>query len=596
MFFPSLTAGLFASRKDGAGRSHAKRRSFSVESLESRIAMANDFFVVPGAAGTTVTVTFDWVGREAAYQNEIGFYQVTDDSGRINGLAPGDSNYARTVQQNGTVLFASGTGAGQKVNLTFAAGQRLGFFLIQNNNLTAWRGNGNNKIGEGAIAFFSFDAANPDNFDHVRSTASGATGKLFSFEDLTRGGDQDFNDAIIRVDLASTSTLPAATLGLDRASDSGTVGDQVTNASAVTLNGTTGAGATVELVGLNRTTIADASGKFSFANVALANGLNEFTVRTSTSTTSRENDFTIIRQNQAPTFANPGAVQLFRGLAPADQTKVAVDVRAFFLDADINNSLVRLNTNEGNVDIELFDTQAPMTVANFLNYVESGAYNNSIFHRSPNPDFVLQGGNNRLNGTAPNASLPEIAENPAVLNEFSASRSNLQWTVAMAKRGPASGQQPNNQTINSATNNFFVNLVNNSSNLDSQNGGFTAFGQVTADTRANVTNLAAIPIENRGSGFESLPIQNFSGSFPGNLTPDNLAYINSATVVRQVEDLIFSVESITNVTNGPVTATVDNNRIILNLPATGAVSATLTIRATDRAGASVVGVFTVNVT
>jgi cyclophilin family peptidyl-prolyl cis-trans isomerase len=152
---------------------------------------------------------------------------------------------------------------------------------------------------------------------------------------------------------------------------------------------------------------------------------------------------------------------------------------------DVNNSVVRLQvawgSNRGNVDIELFDTQAPITTANFLGYVRRGDYDKTFFHRLVN-GFVIQGGLARLNqptntGTFSSA-LDEIPTKAPILNEFSSSRSNVARTLSMAKIGPPQGQQPTPETINSATSQFFFNLANNSGNLDNQNGGFTVFARV----------------------------------------------------------------------------------------------------------------------
>ncbi len=83
---------------------------------------------------------------------------------------------------------------------------------------------------------------------------------------------------------------------------------------------------------------------------------------------------------------------------------------------------VRLATVLGSIDITLYDKEAPLTVANFLSYVNSGAYKNSFMHRSV-PGFIIQGGGYTWNsGTNSVAAVPASAP---VQNEFSASRSNV---------------------------------------------------------------------------------------------------------------------------------------------------------------------------
>lgn len=129
-----------------------------------------------------------------------------------------------------------------------------------------------------------------------------------------------------------------------------------------------------------------------------------------------------------------------------------------------NNAVVRIETNFGDIDIELFTSQAPITVANFLNYVTSGRYDETFFHRSVN-SFVLQGGAFRYDNAAGFSVTPTDA---AIIRE-STGRSNVARTLAMART---------NQ-INSATNQFFINYQANT-NLDptGPNDGYAVFGRV----------------------------------------------------------------------------------------------------------------------
>jgi len=143
---------------------------------------------------------------------------------------------------------------------------------------------------------------------------------------------------------------------------------------------------------------------------------------------------------------------------------------------------VRMQTSKGNIDIQLFDSGAPLTVANFLNYVNSGAYASSFFHRSVK-NFIIQGGGFNFDG----ASVHAVPANAPVKNEFSVTRSNVRGTIAMAKVGG---------NPDSATNQWFFNLANNAANLDNQNGGFTVFGQVTAEGMKVVDAIAALQTAN----------------------------------------------------------------------------------------------------
>ncbi len=143
------------------------------------------------------------------------------------------------------------------------------------------------------------------------------------------------------------------------------------------------------------------------------------------------------------------------------------------------STLVRFSTAAGPIDIELYDEAAPKTVANFLNYVRTGAYDGGFFHRLVR-GFVMQGGGLRWSDTA-TTKISVIPTNAPVVNEFSATRSNLRGTVAMAK---VDGNP------DSATHQWFVNLADNAANLDAQNGGFTVFGRITAPSMAVVDRLA----------------------------------------------------------------------------------------------------------
>ena len=155
---------------------------------------------------------------------------------------------------------------------------------------------------------------------------------------------------------------------------------------------------------------------------------------------------------------------------------------------------VRFPTPLGAIDINLYDSAAPQTVANFMSYVNSGAYNNTFIHRSV-PGFVIQGGGYVWNDASNNLS--SISTAAPVANEFSASRSNRRGTIAMAKL---------DGNPNSATSQWFINLADNSSALDGSNGGYTVFGEVSLASMAVVDAIARLPIGNAGGAFSELPI------------------------------------------------------------------------------------------
>ncbi len=290
------------------------------------------------------------------------------------------------------------------------------------------------------------------------------------------------------------------------------------------------------------------------------------------------------RPNNAPTIKTPIAdISVAQNSSPA-----TLDLAANFTDPDITNSTVRFDTTDGPINVQLFDAQAPQTVANFINYLQSGAYNNSIFHRLV-AGFVLQGGGFTFDATS--HSLPAIPANPPVQNEFGTS--NTQGTLAMALSG---------NDKNSATNEFFFNLVNNSGSLDAQK--FTVFGKLVGpDDQTVLTALAGTPVTdesngNAGSPFSTIPLLNNYAkndpNFPTNTSAANYLLVKDIVIVNRDEFLTYSVVANTN--PSLVTAAVNpNDNALLNLTyapnQTG--TAVITVRATDRYGATVDDNFTI---
>src|SRR5262249_53153138 len=152
------------------------------------------------------------------------------------------------------------------------------------------------------------------------------------------------------------------------------------------------------------------------------------------------------------------------------------------------------------------------TVANFLNYVQSHRYDNTIFHRETTVATdglaVLQGGGFTFTTGASGTTLPAGTADPAVADQVGAP--NTAGTLAMAKT-----DQPN-----SATDSFFFNLVDNSNVLSpgqQSNGGFTVFGKLVGDADMNVIQKLSdlnsltnpgLAIHNFTSPFNSIPLRN----------------------------------------------------------------------------------------
>jgi cyclophilin family peptidyl-prolyl cis-trans isomerase len=141
-------------------------------------------------------------------------------------------------------------------------------------------------------------------------------------------------------------------------------------------------------------------------------------------------------------------------------------------------TIVDFQTSEGDVFVRLYNSATPLNVANFLNYANNGRYNGTFIDRYV-AGFVSQGGSYTYTQQAGFQTIPQFAP---VLNEPGIS--NLTGTIAMAKVDPSQGGGPD-----SATSAWFFNLVNNASNLDFQNGGFTVFGRVLGNGMNTVNQI-----------------------------------------------------------------------------------------------------------
>ncbi|MFT7208011.1 MAG: peptidyl-prolyl cis-trans isomerase A (cyclophilin A) [Pseudohongiellaceae bacterium] len=205
-------------------------------------------------------------------------------------------------------------------------------------------------------------------------------------------------------------------------------------------------------------------------------------------------------------------------LASMAPVKLCLVLAASFLLSvqSASATTVRVITSLGDFSIELFDDDAPITVANFLNYVNSGRFNSTVIHRSvvvPTP-FIIQGGSFSFDASSGN--LVSVVTDAAIQNEFSVS--NTRGTVAMAKLGG---------DPNSATSGWFVNLADNSANLDAQNGGFTAFGRVIGDGMTVVDSIAAQPTYTL-AGLTDFPLIDYVS---GAVVTSN--FVNIAVVVEE---------------------------------------------------------------
>ena len=202
-------------------------------------------------------------------------------------------------------------------------------------------------------------------------------------------------------------------------------------------------------------------------------------------------------------------------LASMAPVKLCLVLAASFLLSmqSASATTVRVITSLGNFSIELFDDVTPVTVANFLNYVNSGRFNGTLIHRSVS-NFIIQGGS--FSFDASSRKIVSVATDAAIQNEFNVP--NTRGTVAMAKLGG---------DPNSATSGWFVNLADNRENLDSQNGGFTVFGRVIGDGMTVVDSIAAQPTFTL-AGLTDFPLINYVS---GAIVTSN--FVNIAIAVEE---------------------------------------------------------------
>lgn len=140
------------------------------------------------------------------------------------------------------------------------------------------------------------------------------------------------------------------------------------------------------------------------------------------------------------------------------------------------NPIVLFKTSKGDIKIELDDENAPITVENILEYVRSGFYDGTIFHRVI-PGFVIQGGGFT-------ADMQKKQTREPIKNEADNGLQNLRGTLSMART----------QDVDSATSQFFMNLVDNA-NLDHkgpQQFGYAVFGKVIEGLDV-MDAIAAVP-------------------------------------------------------------------------------------------------------
>lgn len=151
--------------------------------------------------------------------------------------------------------------------------------------------------------------------------------------------------------------------------------------------------------------------------------------------------------------------------------------------------MLEFKTSKGTFTVQLFDKQAPITVENFYRYADEGYFDGTIFHRVI-PGFMVQGG-------GLSEDLKSKQGHEPIKNEATNGLKNKRGTLSMARTND----------INSATSQFFINLVDNEflDHKGQSNYGYAVFGRIDSGMEV-VDAIAAVKTGNRG-GHQDVPVE-----------------------------------------------------------------------------------------
>jgi cyclophilin family peptidyl-prolyl cis-trans isomerase len=188
-------------------------------------------------------------------------------------------------------------------------------------------------------------------------------------------------------------------------------------------------------------------------------------------------------------------------------------------------TLAQFRTPLGDIEVELFDSDKPVTVQNFIRCIQQGLFRDGFIQRWE-PGFVIQGGGYYVtNRQAAQPMIDFVAAIDPIVNEYQVGRtfSNTYGTIAMARK---EGQ------TNSATSQWFFNLGDNSG-LDAVDGGFTVFGRMVRGTNV----LDRFNLTSTDNGIYSLYLNNLLNKVPvlsSNPTFDDLVYVDISLLQVQL--------------------------------------------------------------
>ncbi len=280
-------------------------------------------------------------------------------------------------------------------------------------------------------------------------------------------------------------------------------------------------------------------------------------------------------QSTVPTLVTTLPNQTLKLNAPP----LTLDLTSYFSIPSVTGPIVQFNTILGSYNAELYTSAAPINAANFLSYVNAGSYTNSFIDRSV-PGFVVQGGSYDI----VSGSIAAIPTSAPVVLEYNLP--NALGTLAAARTS----------VLNSATSAWYINTVDNSTNLGPTNaGGYTVFGRILGTGMTVVNAIASLPVYNVNSGqFPNLPVYNYN-STSGSLTTSNLVMVNSITQIPMFPTPTAKTAVLTwNISSSnPATALATLSGSTLNISALSAGTSLITVTASDTNGNVAQGSFTV---
>jgi cyclophilin family peptidyl-prolyl cis-trans isomerase len=281
---------------------------------------------------------------------------------------------------------------------------------------------------------------------------------------------------------------------------------------------------------------------------------------------------------------------------PSNSAGNAITLNQYFTDANEPGTLVTFRTTYGTIEVSLTDAATPLTVANFLSYVNSGAYNNTIFHRSAilsgsgtpsntTPADIVQGGGDVVSGN----KIVHIPTNAPVDDEYTSELyGDVPGTLAMAKTSDA----------NSATSEWYFNENDNSQALDTpttdSNGvttSYTVFGKVISGLGV-IKKISELPVYNVSSSLTTVPVKGMTqkqATARTTLTPNDLVYVRSVTSKSVVSYTVSSDDP------ALVTPTLSDGVLSFKYASGQFGTANITVKATNLDGTSASTTFPVTV-